>query len=60
MVEVAIMEVINMSRMFDGSMAAASAMFMTVVGMGIWGAHKIWGLVNTKGFCQMRVRNRSM
>jgi hypothetical protein len=54
------MEVINMSRMFDGSMAAASAMFMTVVGMGIWGAHKIWGLVNTKGFCQMRVRNRSM
>ena len=43
MVEVAIMEVINMPRMFDGSMAAASAMFMTVVGMGAWGAHKIWG-----------------
>ena len=48
MVEVAIMNVVKMARMFDGSMAAALAMLVTAVGMGAGGAHKIWWFVNTK------------
>jgi hypothetical protein len=43
MVKVPIMEVINMTRMFDRSVAAVSAMLMAVVGVGFRGAHKILG-----------------
>jgi hypothetical protein len=47
MVEVPIMDVINMVRMFNGRVAAVSAVLVTVVGMGAGGAHKMWWLVNT-------------
>jgi hypothetical protein len=43
MVKVPIMEVINMTRMFDGSVAAVLAMLMAVVGVGFRGAHTILG-----------------
>lgn len=43
MVQVAVMEIINMTRVFDGSMAAASAVEVAVVGMGLGSAHKISG-----------------
>jgi hypothetical protein len=42
MVKVPIMEVINMTRMFDRSVAATSAMLMAVVGVGFRGAHRIF------------------
>jgi hypothetical protein len=41
MMEVPIMEVINMVRMFDRSVATVLAMLVTVVRMGAGGAHKI-------------------
>jgi hypothetical protein len=43
MVKVPIMEVINMTRMFDRGVAAVSAMLMAVVGVDFRGAHKILG-----------------
>lgn len=47
MVKVPVMKVIDMTRMFDGSVAAVLAMLVTVVRMGA-GAHKIGWLVNAK------------
>jgi hypothetical protein len=41
MVEVPIMDVINMVRMFNGRVAAVSAVLVTVVGMVAGGAHKM-------------------
>ena len=41
MVEVAIMEVINMARVSDASMAAGLTMLVTVIGMGAGRAHDI-------------------
>jgi hypothetical protein len=63
MVEVAIMNVVKMARMFDGSMAAALAMLVTAVGMGAGGAHKICWFVNTKikeFFWRRRLANKPM
>ena len=45
MVKVPIMQVVNMTRMFNRSVAALLAMLMSVVGVGAGGTHKIWGML---------------
>lgn len=64
MVKVPIMEVINMTRMFDRGVTAILAMLMALVGVGFRGAHKIFGelsIRNTENACaEDSSRNQSM
>jgi hypothetical protein len=39
MMEMAVVKIIDMAAVFDGGMAAARAVLMTVVGMTSWLAH---------------------
>jgi hypothetical protein len=48
MVKVPIMEVINMTRMFDRSVAAVLTMLMAVVGVGFRGAHTVLGRLSIR------------
>jgi hypothetical protein len=47
MMEMAVVKIIDVAAMFDGGMAAARAVFMTVVGVACWIAH-IFGQIRVK------------